>query len=78
MCGIHAINQLIDEDLLDNMPSSLQLSVMCANPLAVQKGVRFVDQNLNRSILPHLFEAGGYESYRARTIANHMCVFGVV
>jgi len=71
VCGLRGVNELVDEGYFETIAKDkITLTIMLANPLAFSQGVRFVHRNLNRVILPHLFEVGGYETFRGRSIAN--------
>eukprot|EP00026_Physarum_polycephalum_P002624 Phypoly_transcript_02631.p1 GENE.Phypoly_transcript_02631~~Phypoly_transcript_02631.p1 ORF type:complete len:853 (+),score=145.66 Phypoly_transcript_02631:90-2648(+) len=72
VCGVHAVNELISEGFFDETKNfeGISLAIILGNPLAYLRRQRYVDQNLNRTMLPHLFERGGYESYRAKKICQ--------
>lgn len=73
VCGLHAINQLISEGYFEkHITQGLHLTVIMGNPLAYLQKKRFIDNNLNRVLLPHMFENGGYETYRARRISEEI------
>lgn len=52
--GIHAVNGLIDEGFFDRLPGG-RVSVLLANPAAVEKGERFIKENMNRCLCPDQF-----------------------
>lgn len=72
VCGVHAVNELITEGYFDDPLNftGTSLTIILGNPLAYLRNQRYVDMNLNRTMLPHLFEKGGYETYRARNICQ--------
>ena len=45
---------------------------MVGNPLAVSRGIRFIEFNLNRMIRRDLFNKGAYECERARVISHEI------
>lgn len=86
MCGVHAVNELITEGYFDTLNPDVQLTIILGNPLGFIKKKRFIDTNLvrfatyliitlltfqqNRALLPHMFEIGGYETFRARDLSE--------
>lgn len=66
-CGVHAVERILDEDPPVRAPAKL----IVANELALERGVRFVDEDMNRAF-PGAPEADTHEARLAYRLGEEL------